>query len=1166
MAHAKLLEEFLSAVRGVHGTSGGTKETSYYTAINNLLDGVGHTLKPKVRCVMQLKNLGAGNPDGGLFTADQFDRKTSEVKNLGAPARGVIEVKAPAEAVDDTATTGQVSKYWDRYKLVLVTNLRDWLLIGERSGQRVTLERFRLAADEASFWILAAHPTKAQTEQGGAFEDFLERVLLHNAPLGDPKDLAALLASYAREARHRVEHASDAAARQLEALQQSLESSLGVTFSADEGGHFFRSTLVQTLFYGVFSAWVLRREHAEPGQDLGPFDWKSAAHSLNVPMIAALFGQLSQPAKLKALNLTEVLDWAADALNRVDQATFFKTFESTRSIQYFYEPFLAAFDPELRKSLGVWYTPDEIVRYQVARVDQVLQSELGLVDGLADPNVVVLDPCCGTGAYLVEVLRVIAEKLKAQGADALAAHHLKLAATTRLFGFELLPAPYVVAHLQIGLLLRQLGAPLGVNPDGTDERAGIYLTNALTGWEPAKDPKTQIPLYPEFQDERDAADHVKQTQKIIVILGNPPYDAFGGVALGEEQDLVTPYKEGLIKKWGIKKFNLDDLYVRFFRLAERRIAEKGGRGVVCYISNSSYVREPSFVVMREHLANSFNRIWIDNLNGDSRETGKTTPDGLPDPSVFSTPYNKEGIRKGTAVALLVKHASAGQFATRKIEGKDVPPDAQALYREWWGATKREDLLKSLGEPQRDTHYAVASPTISNRHSLRPTDVSSAYASWPTIADLSAVVGYQGLSEDRRKALFAPSKKVLMERIQRYLDPTISWSEYKVSSDAVLIDDYVDFPAAAVRERALLSLKFSVAMVYPYAVRPFDNQYCYWSEFRPLWRRHRPDFATQVKTKQNFLVTRVKGGNRDEGSPLSFISGFCDYHYLPPNASAFPLGLTQQKTSGVQEDWFTGVTANLSASARTYLSTLGLPNPDTDRDTAELIWLHALAIGYSPAYLSDNADGIRENWPRIPLPESRAALLASAALGRQVAALLDTEAPVSGVTSGTVRDELKAIAVVGRVGGGALKSTEFALTAGWGSGGQSGITMPGKGKTEPRAAEPHEQSAGFGTAPTLDVYLNVTAYWKNIPQPVWDFTIGGYQVIKKWLSYREQRVLGRALTMAEIMEVTSMARRLAALVLLQPTLNENYRTVAAATCAFGVQNASLTMEKKHAHSA
>ena len=319
-----LLASFLSAAKSVHSTGGGTKETSYYTAINNLLDGAGHQLLPKVRCVMQLKNLGAGNPDGGLFTADQFDRKTGSAKDLGQPSRGVIEVKAPAEPVDDTATTVQITKYWDRYKLVLVTNLRDWLLLGERAGQRVTLERFSLAGDETSFWALTSQPVKAQTERGQAFEDFSARVLQHNAPLAAPKDLAFLLASYAREARHRVEHASPVAAKQLDGLQKSLESSLGVTFNANEGGHFFRSTLVQTLFYGVFSAWVLRREQAAPGQALGPFDWKSAAHSLNVPMIAALFGQLSQPAKLKALNLTEVLDWATDALNRLTRPRFLK--------------------------------------------------------------------------------------------------------------------------------------------------------------------------------------------------------------------------------------------------------------------------------------------------------------------------------------------------------------------------------------------------------------------------------------------------------------------------------------------------------------------------------------------------------------------------------------------------------------------------------------------------------------------------------------------------------------------------------------------------------------------------------------------------------------------------------------------------------------------------
>ena len=266
------LASFLSAVYGVHASGAGTKETSFYTALDNLLDGIGDVLKPKVRCVMQLKSLGAGNPDGGLFTADQFDRKTEAPKNSAAPARGVVEVKAPSEPVDFTAATAQVAKYWDRYRLVLVTNLRDWLLIGERDGQRVPLERHTLADSEAAFWQLAAHPTKAQQQRGSHFADFLARVMLHAAPLAEPKDLAWLLASYAREAAHRIELASPVAQRQLAALKQSLESVLGVDFDAKDGEHFFRSTLVQTLFYGVFAAWVLRHQSGEASK----FAWKTA--------------------------------------------------------------------------------------------------------------------------------------------------------------------------------------------------------------------------------------------------------------------------------------------------------------------------------------------------------------------------------------------------------------------------------------------------------------------------------------------------------------------------------------------------------------------------------------------------------------------------------------------------------------------------------------------------------------------------------------------------------------------------------------------------------------------------------------------------------------------------------------------------------------------------
>jgi hypothetical protein len=167
----------------------------------------------------------------------------------------------------------------------------------------------------------------------------------------------------------------------------------------------------------VFAAWVLW--HNEQPARTDRFDWRVAAYYLHVPVLQALFEQVSQPSRLKPLNLVDVLDWTGAALNRVERAAFFATFEAGHAVQYFYEPFLEAFDPQLRKQLGVWYTPPEVVRYMVARVDRVLRDELGVADGLADPHVHILDPCCGTGAYLVEVLRSIEATLKDKGDAAL---------------------------------------------------------------------------------------------------------------------------------------------------------------------------------------------------------------------------------------------------------------------------------------------------------------------------------------------------------------------------------------------------------------------------------------------------------------------------------------------------------------------------------------------------------------------------------------------------------------------------------------------------------------------------------------------------------------------------------------------------------------------------
>jgi hypothetical protein len=236
--------------------------------------------------------------------------------------------------------------------------------------------------------------------------------------------------------------------------------------------------------------------------------------------------------------------------------------------------------------------------------------------------------------------------------------------------------------------------------------------------------------------------------------------------------------------------------------------------------------------------------------------------------------------------------------------------------------------------------------------------------------------------------------------------------------------------------------------------------------------------------------------------------------------------------------------------------------------AGLIWMHALAIGYSPEYLRENADGIRQDWPRIPLPEGRERLLSSAELGRQVAALLDTESPLPGVTAGAPRAELRPLAVAAHTLGQPLHPEEGAreLRGGWGHAGKGGVTMPGKGRWVQREYSAAERAAIAEGAQALgltleqalqhlgpstcDVYLNDVALWRNVPLRVWEYTIGGYQVIKKWLSYRELRLLGRCLTPDEVHEVTHMARRIAALLLLELALDANYAEVKEKTYRWG----------------
>ena len=1148
----QLVEAYFRDLRDIRQTGGGVKEESYYGSLENLLNGVGKSLKPQVRCIIQLTNRGAGHPDGGLFTKEQWDHGNEQAPLLGqVPARGVIEVKPTSDDSWITAESEQVSKYWGKYQLILVTNYRDFVLIGkDHQGNPTKLESYHLAVSEDDFWMKAAHPLRFARQYAETFVEYLKRAMLQSAPLSSPRDLAWFLASYARTASARVEGKDIPA---MDSVRSALEAALGLKFEGDKGEHFFRSTLVQTVFYGIFSAWVLwskKRSYTAP--DI--FSWHDALWELKVPVMQALFGQIVTPTHVGPLELEDTLDWATATLNRVDRASFFSAFEEGKAVQYFYEPFLEAFDPELRKQLGIWYTPPEIVQYMVARVDTVLREELNITDGLAGPNVYVLDPCCGTGSYLVEVLRHIYQTLKSKGANALLASDLKQAALKRVFGFEILPAPFVVSHMQLGLLLQNLGAPLS---DTTHERAGVYLTNALTGWEPLDPEKEKafqamLTGFPQLLEEQADARKVKQQVPILVILGNPPYNAFAGTATTkEEKDSVAPYKEGLIKKWGIKKFNLDDLYVRFFRMAERRIAEQTGRGVVCLISNFSYLADPSFVVMRERFLGEFDRLWLDNMNGDSRETGKRTPDGKPDPSVFSTEYNKAGIRVGTAVSLLVRK-------------REKDEKALVRYRQFWGTNKRADLLDSLEVNDVNSDYQLLRPVLENRYSFRPSKVSAGYLMWPRLADLSALT-LQGMDEDRANALIGIEPKTLEALMEKYFDESFTWKQFAALRSG-LSRESAAFEPQRVREKAQKEDVFNTSNISRYLFRPYDMRWCYYTGVPNVWKRSRPELWRQRWDGNAWLLSRASGVAEPEGTPFLFSKSLIARDSMRGHAVAFPILLREAVVNNKKpkeqahliqpEEGENKTIANLSSFARSYLASLSIDNPDANAHTAGLIWMHALSIGYSPAYLSENADGIRKDWPRIPLPEKKELLEASAELGEEIAALLDTDKLVPGITAYTPRPEIQRIAVITKEGGGQLQSKELAIGVGWGHAGQNNVVMPGKGKAIERDYTVEEKQAivsgteklGISAEKaldllgerTFDIYLNDVAYWKNVPVKVWEYTIGGYQVIKKWLSYRETDLLGRPLTSDEVREVSNMARRIAALVLLQPTLDEYYQ--------------------------
>ncbi len=1088
------------------------------------------------------------------------------------------EVKRANEALEDIAASternDQIGRYLAQTGIVLLSNVRGFGLLAcepnhARDPSKPVPPAKRSLIKTVDVWSAVsgseAHPKVNDVALADLIE-IIERSVTDYAPIADPADLAKVLARQARDAKDGLPQDL----RPIQPLLDDYRQALGLAFDVNDqrGDRFFRSSLVQTAFYSLFAAWVLWDKKADENMH---FEIDDAHAYLPIPFLDALLHDIRHPKRLQALGLEDHLARAIGTLNRVNRPLFrtrmtFPTIDkqtTMAAITYFYEPFLEAFDPRLRDDLGVWYTPPEIVRYQVRRVHHILKTELNRPHGLADHDVIVLDPCCGTGAYLLEAARCIAEEAKASGDEAAIGLELSQAFHERVIGFEILTAPFAIAQLQLYLLLDGLGA----KPD-PHKHLTVFLTNSLSGWHDSGDVKLS---FPEMREEFDASQKVKHNARIIVILGNPPYDRFAGAAQAEEAELVAHYKGielvddidtktkqtkrdefGKPKKkqhgksllyleYGVGKQLLDDLYIRFLRLAEERIGEAAEYGVVSFISNSSYLTGRSHPLMRKSLLSNFHKVWIDNLNGDKYRTGKLIPAGLPDAgsadqSAFTTDMDPRGIQPGTAIVTWLKCKGA----------KRQPTATEVLYRDFWGlaSAKRLQLLASLPSgkgTQRSSvpQYIEIKPTAEGRWRLSPNVVDGGYESWPGVDEIFPA-SFQGVNYNRGidGTVIDTARQELITRMRAYIEsenfseaaknfPLLAPPKKSDGKDAIAGYD----PQSVWND--LRAIGYSDRKVCDFLAFPFDPRFLYYETEAKVLNRPRPEFGSN-KENNEFFITVPEPRKETETRPI-FARTLVNLHVHERGSVVFP---RETRSDDLLSDRDANISEPIWRVLREHFGLTGLRRDVDARSFVGRLFRVGFAVLYAPAYQREHKSALSADWAHLPIPKDRDIFDRLVDRGEVVTRLLDANRDANDVIKTVIGQErTAALGPLRRIDDGHLGPADLKITVSYWGG--------SRGRWEPRSYTLAEAPLDLWGERTGDLYINDTAFFANVPEAVWTYQLGGYPVLKKWLGYRQaDRRDGRALTDDERRFFRQVIQRIAALLALGSNLDPLYQEAAA----------------------
>ena len=552
-------------------------------------------------------------------------------------------------------------------------------------------------------------------------------------------------------------------------------------------------------------------------------------------------------------------------------------------ILHFYETFLAAYDPALRERRGVYYTPEPVVSYIVRSVDRLLRERFGCPEGLADHSrvayntleragneeqtverqshrVLVLDPACGTGSFLYAVVDHIREHYRSAGNAGMWDGYVKEHLLPRLFGFELLMAPYAVAHLKLGMQLAGQDLPADDRGDWAydfsgGERLGVYLTNSL------EEGEMQVPMsgpYRIITDEANSAAQIKRDMPIMVVLGNPPYSGHSANASRKDGkltwigELIEDYKQVDGKGLGEKNTKwLQDDYVKFIRFGQHRI-NRTGAGILAFITNHGYLDNPTFRGMRQQLSNTFTGIYLLDLHGNAR-IKERAPDGGVDENVFD-------IQQGVTIAIFVKEPDKSGPAV--LRHADLYGEREAKYE----ILAESDISK--------TEWTVLAPE-SPDYRFKPWDDTlwAEYGQWHKITEVMPVNSV-GVVTARDKLTIHWSRDEVMPMVRDFaeLPPEIARSKYGLGNDSQ--DWKVSLAQADLKDSGP-----SEELVTPTLYRPFDTRYTYYTgNSGGFICRPRPEVMRHMLPANNIGLSTTRSIEIQDGFQHVFVSKHIAQHH------------------------------------------------------------------------------------------------------------------------------------------------------------------------------------------------------------------------------------------------------------------------------------------------